>query len=229
MKKRELAVEAWCQLMQYQRQIEKENPQKFMLTHMKCGHDLVQVEFEMQMADRWLHDGMQVYDFDADFASSILNEKWAELLPHCIANRPFDCFYMKLPCGKYSEGTVVGVASVNKLMKFDPKDYPGVLDGPGLYIGGPYENAEQLVVNTGTELLAVHAYAISKTLDLMLDDTEVDYYPKELVINGLAYVCSINADIVPTYKPVRNLKRNNAKKRSQAKARSRCLWMISCE
>jgi len=183
-------------------------------------YDFVDVLYEMQVAQRWVSHGMQVYDFDADFAQSILDEKWIDLLPDCIGNRPHDCFYMKLPCGKLNEGTVVMVTPTEDILGFDPSLFPGLEDGKGVYIGGDPASSDgergRAVVNTGSETLALCSFAISKTYGLMLDDTPLERYPTELVANGVAYLCSLNADIMPSYKPQPGLKRNNAKRRSNA-------------
>lgn len=217
MRKRELTVEKWCDGMSQETDFAKSiGYDEFVRLHMGMGHDLANVMFELQMASMWREHGMQVYEFDHDFTESILDERWEDLLPDCIANRPHDCFYMKLPCGSHNEGTVVHVVPSDNVMNFDPSLFPDSIDEKGVYIGGDIRYGQRVIVNTGDELLCLCSFAISKTPELMLDDTPVETYPAQLVANGVAYICSANADIVATYKPQKGLKRNNAKRRSQA-------------
>lgn len=231
-KKRELTVEVWLRAMERQIEYSKAIGSKaFLEEHSRRinmlgieGSDFIyelgDVVYEMQIAKAWSDAGKQVYDFDQDFANSILGEKWVDLLPDCIANRPYDCFYMKLPCGKLNEGVVVSVVPTENILGFNPDFFPGVESGKGVYIGGDPASKDgargRAVINTGEEILCLCSFAISKTFKLMTDDTPLDRYPADLVANGVAYLCSINADIVPSYKPQSNVRRNNAKRRSQA-------------
>ena len=217
-KKRELNVERWLRAMEREKLYRDRVGQfNYTLTHLMYNHELVNVMFELQMAEMWRDAGMQVYEFDPDFADSILGEKWIDLLPDCIGNRPHDCFYMKLPCGKHNEGTVVNIVSSDNIMGFDPSLFPGI-EEKGVHIGGDknFGDEERVVVNTGSEILCLCSFAISKTMELMRDDTPVELYPAQLVANGVAYICSLNADIAESYVPQRNLRRNNAKRRSMA-------------
>lgn len=190
---------------------------KYAMQHARYGHAMVNVIFETQMAEAWRDAGMQVYEFDPDFSESILGEKWVDLLPDCIGNRPHDCFYMKLPCGKYSEGTVVNIVRSEDILGFNPDLFPGI-EEKGVHIGGDKEfgDEDRVVVNTGSEILCICSFAISKTMELMRDDTPVDLYPAQLVANGVAYLCSVNADIATSYVPQKGLRKNNAKRRSMA-------------
>lgn len=231
-KKRELTVEVWLrkmtELMAYEESIGYGNYVDRMLDGMaKRGitgddavYELVNIMYEHQIASEWKRQGMQVYEFDRDFTESILGEKWVELLPDCIGNRPHDCFYMKLPCGEQNEGVVVNVVPTGNILGFDPSLFPGLESGKGVYIGGDPKSKDgdrgRVAINTGSETFALCSFAISKTFDLMTDDTPVEPYPADLVANGVAYLCSVNADIVPSYIPVPGLRRNNAKRRSQA-------------
>ena len=217
-KKRELNVDRWLQAMEREKLYKDRVGQfNYTLAHLMHNHELVNVMFELQMAEMWRDAGMQVYEFDPDFTESILGEKWVDLLPDCIGNRPHDCFYMKLPCGKHNEGTVVNIVNSDNIMGFDPSLFPGI-EEKGVHIGGDknFGDEERVVVNTGSEILCLCSFAISKTMELMRDDTPVELYPAQLVANGVAYICSLNADIAESYVPQRNLRRNNAKRRSMA-------------
>lgn len=209
MRKRKLVVEEWLSLMEIERERSRDAI-GFALNHMRLGHEFGQIEYEMYMAEAWRDDGMQVYEFDTDFADSILGESWADLLPDCIGRRPHDSFFLKLPCGDLSEGAVVSVIPVEDIVNFDYRLFPD-LDEKGVYFGGLMELGGRAVVNTGSEKLCICFFAISKTLDLMFDDTDVEVYPINLVANAVAYLCSKNADIVPSYKPT--VKRANPKKK----------------
>ena len=218
-KKRELNVERWQREMERNRLYRDRVGQfAFAMEHARLNHRALDVTYELQMAEAWKNAGMQVYEFDPDFSESILDEKWIDLLPDCIGNRPHDCFYMKLPCGKYNEGTLVNIVRSDEILGFNPSLFPGLEDGKGVYIGGDrkYSDSDRVVVNTGSEILSLCAFAISETMDLMHDDTPIELYPASLVGNGVAYICSANADIEPSYTPNRKLKRNNAKRRSMA-------------
>jgi len=217
MHKRQLTVELWSKGMEDNRKFQKEiGNKKFFDIHESLGHNFIDVEYEMQMAESWVQHGMQVYDFDRDFVQSILDAKWIDLLPDCIDYRPHDYFYLKLSCSQYSEGVVIGIVPTKNLLLFDHHRFkPEALEQKGVYISNNWPG-ERAIVNTGKEIFAILYYAISKTTELMLDDTEIPVYPLDLVLNGVAYVCSTNADIVPSYKPQKGLKPNKAKKRSQA-------------
>lgn len=231
-RKRELTVEVWNEAMLRQenharivgtRAFLAEHEKRLRALEAKGEFDFIyelgDVLYELQIAQAWREAGMQVYDFDPDFATSILDEKWVELLPDCIKYRPCDSFYMKLPCGPQSEGVVVSVTPAEKIIGFDRRLFPGC-DEKGVVFGGDPKSADgpngRCVVNTGDELLCLCSFAISKTFELMVDDTPVDKYPADLTANGVAYLCSTNADIVPSYEPQRGIRRNNAKRRSQA-------------
>lgn len=217
MKKRRLTVELWNEGLHKERALaNKLGPKKFVELHHALGHDIRSVIFEIQMAEEWAEHGRQVYDFDRDFADSIVNEKWIDLLPNCLENRPHDCFFMKLPCGKTSEGVVVLITPISNVTNFEDIYFPGIYDGPGVYFGGVPDMEERAIVNTGKDIYALCSFAISKTPELMQNDEPVDFYPTRLVANGVAYICSANADIVPSYKPPKLSKPNNAKKRSMA-------------
>ena len=213
--KRELTVEKWQRLMEANRELQRNmGIIEFLRTHDAMGHDIKTVYYELQMADAWRDAGMQVYEFDRDFSDSILGEKWVDLLPDCIEFRPHDCFYMKLPCHSLNEGVVVNVVSSENIDGFRPDWFPGC-EEKGVHFGGR-NGEERAVVNTGSEILCLCSYAISKTLDLMLDDTPIEVYPPSLVVNGVAYICSVNSDIAQVYEPNPKLRKNNAKKRSAA-------------
>ena len=223
MRKRELTVEVWQKDMVRNRKLVGEVPPLRLLSEVSSGTDgalrLLNLSYEMQMAESWDEAGRQVYEFDPDFADSILGESWISLLPDCIEHRPHDCFYMKLPCGKLNEGTVVRITPVENIIGFDPSLFTGCESGKGVYIGGDPRfgsDESRCVVNTGGKLYALCSFAISKTFDLMLDDTPVDPYPTDLVANGVAYICSLNADIRPSYAPPKGVRENRAKRRSSA-------------
>ena len=220
-KKRELVVEKWARTLKVELErltnADDELATSWVRHHVDAGHDLKDVFFEQQMAAIWRNTGMQVYDFDPDFTSSILGEKWIDLLPDCIEHRPLNCFYMKLPCDGMSEGAVVLVIPTDRIDGFQPDWFPGAFDGKGVYVGGNPDNGElRTLVNTGEEVFCLSYFAIPKRIELMYDDTPLERYPTQLVANGVAYLCSKNADIVPSYKPQPNLPRNNAKRRSNA-------------
>ena len=104
----------------------------------------------------------------------------------------------------------------DKVDGFDVNYFPGADGGKGVYYGGAFGYDMRCVVNTGDEMFVLCAFSISKTFELMPDDTRVKNYPVQLIANGVAYLCSTNADIIPSYTPQKNLKRNNAKRRSTA-------------
>lgn len=224
-KKRELTVEVW------QKHLEKNGKYTWagLLADVAAAveadrKDVVytagDILYEQQIAGLWKECGMQVYDFDPSFANSIVCEKWMELLPDCIEMRPHDCFYMKLPFNELSEGTVVCVTPCEDIVGFNAEFFPGCKEGKGVYIGGDPDSFDgdkgRVVINTGGKLFALCSFAIPKRFELMTDDTELGKYPAELVANGVAYLCSTNADIIKSYEPRKEPKRNNAKKRSQA-------------
>ena len=218
-KKRELTVEVWAKHMWNQLDISFEEMIMYEAMQKGRGIDMLDVRYEVQMANAWLDSGMQVYEFDRDFSDSIIDEKWVDLLPDCIVNRPHDCFYMRLPCHPLNDGVVVNIVDCEDVLGFDPSLFPGVESGKGVYLGGDTRFAEadaRAVVNTGEKLLCIQKFAIPKTPELMFDDTDMGIYPTALMVNGLAYLCSANADITPSYTPQKGLKRNNAKRRSQA-------------
>ena len=215
-KKRALTVESWCEFMRKERSyIKKLGISEYIRLHEKEGHRIVDVIYELQMARAWELAGKQVYNFDSDFANCILSEKWVELLPDCIQYRPHDCFFMKLPNCKLNEGTLVYIVPTTQVVNFEEKWFPGC-ESKGVHYGGLPGEEIRAVVNTGTELLSLCAFAISATPELMLDNTVIEKYPVDLVTNGVAYLCSTNADIVPSYKPKAELKPNKGKKRSYA-------------
>ena len=173
-KKRELTAEVWLRDMQMNRELAKKlGTEKFVELHTMQGHDMIDVLFELQMAKAWDDHGRQVYEFDADFATSIIGEKWSDLLPDCIGNRPHDCFYMKLPCSSKNEGVVVYVVPIEMIDGFDINYFPGADGGKGVYYGGPFGSEMRCVVNTGSDIFALCSFAISKTFEIMLDDTVV--------------------------------------------------------
>lgn len=216
-KKRELTVEKWQRLMERNKEEgRKLGTDGFIKVHELMGHDMVDVLYELQIADFWNWNGRQVYDFDPDFAESILDEKWVELLPEVIQYRPCDCFFMKLPCGPDNEGTVVNITRAKDILGFDISLFPGADEKPGVYFGGDDKYGERAIVNTGDELYALCQFSISKTIDLMMDETPVMKYPTSLLANGVAYLCSANSDITAVYSPTAEKRRNNAKRRSQA-------------
>ncbi len=219
-RKRQLTAELWCDDMRKQaEQRERMNKLDFYRAHEALGHSMMDVIYEMQMAEHWRNAGMQVYDFDPEFTASIACEKWDELLPHCVQNRPHDCFYMKLPCERLNEGAVVSIVDTRNIVGFDIGLFPGADQSKGVYYGGDPrfpEFGERALVNTGDELLALMHFAVPVEHGLMFDDTQMKRYTPDLVANGVAYICSTNADIVPSYKPQQGIRRNNAKKRSAA-------------
>lgn len=224
-KKRELTVEKWLRALELNGRYTWED----MLRELDAVHGpdridqtyrLVNKLYEHQVAESWRDGGMQVYDFDPSFSESILGEEWMELLPDCIEMKPHASFYMKLPFNELNEGTVVCVTPCDGVLGFDASFFPGCEEGKGVYIGGDPRSSDgdrgRVVVNTGKRLLSLCAFAIPKELGHMVDDTPLGRYPAELVANGVAYLCSTNADIVPSYKPVKESRRNNAKRRSAA-------------
>lgn len=222
-KKRELTVEVWANAMRQEDKWANDIGRAlYEMIQSGRGVEMLHVEYEIQMANAFIESGMQVYEFDGDFQDSIVSEKWVDLLPDCIENRPHDCFYMRLPCHSMSDGVVVRVVDCENIVGF--RDYgiewfPGVESGKGVYFGGDERfgaKDSRVIVNTGDRMLCIQKFAVPKTVELMLDNTKMDAYPTQLMANGVAYLCSANADIVPSYKPQRGLKRNNAKRRSQA-------------
>lgn len=224
-RKRELVVEKWQSLAARQPELDAEDILAMLVrssddAREELAFDLVSIAYERQIAMAWADCGMQVYDFDPSFAASIAGEKWIDLLPECIGYRPHDCFYMKLPCGNRSEGTVIYVVPCDNILGFDPSLFPGCEEGPGVYFGGDPRSADgangRTLVNTGDELLSICRFAIPSDIGYMADDTELELYPASLAANGVAYLCSANADIVASYSPPKVKRRNNAKRRSQA-------------
>ena len=216
-RKRELTVEKWQKLMEKNKEEGKRiGVDRFIDEHMEAGHNMLDVIYEIQMANFWKMHGMQVYDFDPDFVKSIYEESWIELLPEVIEYRPHECFYMKLPCGEQNEGSVVHIVEADRIMGFDMSLFPGAESGKGVYFGGDKRFGERAVVNTGETIFALCSFSISKTIELMLDDTQVEKYPLELLANGVAYLCSLNSDIAAVYYPTKEKRRNNAKRRSEA-------------
>lgn len=217
-RKRELTVEIWQRKLDEQRKRLLEAPfevkRDFVVSHAGEPLGLASAAYEYQSMQLWTDGGMQVYDFDRDFTESLLDEKWADLLPDCIGNRPCDSFYMKLPFNDTNEGCIVNIVPSERIDGFQPSWFPGCGE-KGVHVGGRKGN-ERAVVNTGEELLCLCSYAIPRRFEWMTDDTELGNYPTDLVVNGVAYLCSVNADIVPVYTPNRGVKRNNAKRRSLA-------------
>ena len=214
-KKRELNVERWAKLVG--RDCDALNElEESLLKGRDDVMNALNAVYETQIAGAWVDAGMQVYDFDKDFSESILGEKWAELLPDCLGNRPHDCFYMKLPCGKSNEGAVVYIVDTESIIGFNAALFPGCTGGKGVYHGGDERFGRRTVVNTGGRMYSLCYFSIPKTIELMLDGTELEHYPTELVANGVAYLCSLNADIAASYIPRKGLKPNRAKRRSLA-------------
>lgn len=215
MRKRELAVEAWMKDREVAERMAKDVGYfEYLGIHRGLGHELKSVVFEHQMARAWRDSGLQVYEFDRDFSESILDEKWADLLPDCIGNRPHDCFYLKLPCDELNEGVLVYVIDTELIASFDASEFPDAGE-KGVHFSGTGFN-ERAIVNTGDELVGIASFQIARSFDLMLDDTPLNPYPQKLMINAVAYLCSANADIVPVYSPPKTTRENKAKRRSAA-------------
>lgn len=210
-RKRELTVEQWCH-----HEVEFAD---FIVKHPEQLYDLDRdslegIMGETMMAKSFLQCGMQVYEFDRDFAESILDESWTELLPEVIDYAPHYCFYLKLPFNELSEGCVICISEMDEVINIDQFDL-GYAEGEA----GVYRNPADglgVVVNTGEKLLNVQGYAIPREFGMMFDDTVIGEYPNGLLANGVAYLCSKNADIAAVYSPSKERKRNKAKRRSQA-------------
>ena len=216
-KKRELVAEKWERQMERDLEVAMSmDYDEFLVRHAQMGHSISHVIFELGMAKSWKSRGMQVYEFDPDFSKSILSEKWVELLPDCIQFRPHDCFYMKLPHNSTSEGVVVAVNPVEEIVNFDARWFPGAMESKGVHYGGVPGEETRALVNTGDEVLCLSSFAIPNRFEHMFDDFDLGVYPTDLVVNGVAYVCSANADIVKAYEPRPEARRNNAKRRSMA-------------
>jgi len=159
--------------------------------------------------------GRQVYLFDKDFSKSIINEKWADLLPDVISHAPFRSFYMKMPYDELSEGILINVVPPGDVV-FGHKSLglqadagqielyqKAVLGGKGVYSGSDDDPMDKLFVNDGESVWSIAAFAIPSAIQLMYDDTELGVYPNSLIINGLSYLCSKNADINKVYEPAK--------------------------
>jgi len=218
MKKRELVIERWCNETSRIREHTLENLKMEDMLRMDSDgiRKAITSMFSFQTARAWIDSGMQVYEFDSDFSESILNEKWVDLLPDCIGNRPYDCFYMKIPGIAGNEGVVVHVISTDKILGFNSEFFPGAEEAKGVYFGGDPDWEDRVLVNTGSELLSLTSLSVPDSEGEMRSDVLSKQIDPDIVANGVAYICSKNADIVPSYKPNGKLKRNNAKRRSYA-------------
>lgn len=165
---------------------------------------------EVLIADRWVESGRQVYTFDRDFSDSILNERWADVLPDVIGNRPFDSFYLKVPHNPLSEGAVVCVGPASEVANL-PKDIvmKAIANGKGVTFNGQ----KPPLVYDGENLLIVDFFAIPNDYGLMFDDTDLGVYPPQLLVNALAYLCSANADVEGSYSPSPSLSAATVKKK----------------
>ena len=214
-RKRELVVEKWCQHeLEFADWLTKHPENVMDLPNSVTENDIDGILGEILMAKGFRECGMQVYEFDKDFTESILSENWAELLPDVIDYAPHHAFYMKLPFNKTNEGCVVSVIDEYEVVN-KAKYEPGFDRAEkGIY---PIFGADMSTyVGTGEKVLLVSGFAIPNDFNLMFDDTPLGAYPRELLLNGLAYLCSVNSDIVAVYSPQKERRRNNAKKRSQA-------------
>ena len=210
-RKRELVVEKWCKHeIEFAEWIAK-HPEGVM----DMPEDIVDGTIgEVLMAKGFHECGMQVYEFDQDFAESILAEDWSELLPDVIDYVPHYAFYIKLPFNGTNEGCVVTVTDEYEVI--NGSKYKPEFDRAekGVY---PIFGADMSTyVGTGEKVLLVSGFAIPKDFGLMFDDTPLGTYPRELLLNALAYLCSANSDIAAVYSPTAEKRRNNAKRRSQA-------------
>lgn len=174
---------------------------------------------EASVAVKWLQYGMQVYDFDADFTNSIIGESWAKMLPDVIEYAPHASFYLKLPHNDTSEGTVVCVVGeknidFGSLEELERKEYLSTRSGKITLVRHPDMGGDKWAfayVETPKGNLWVLRYAIPSRIGYMYDETPLGEYPIELMLNALAYLCTVNADINKFYTPP-TLARFNPKK-----------------
>lgn len=210
-RKRELVVEQWCKHEREFGDYLASNPQSVI----GMPDDELDAMFgEVLMAKGFFQSGMQVYEFDPDFTESILGESWSDLLPEVIDYIPHYGLYLKLPFNDTSEGIVVTLSEEDEIINgfmYDSsyaKETKGVYSIPGADLS--------VYVNTGERVVLIGGFAIPNDFGLMFDDTPLGVYPRELMLNALAYLCSTNADIAAVYSPAKERKRNKAKRRSQA-------------
>lgn len=182
---------------------------------------------EAMVGLKWLTHGLQVYDFDEDFVRSIAKQDWVNVLPDVIEYVPHQAFYLKLPFNDKSEGTAVLI--VNKSL-LNMESFGGLMvteyiktDTGKVSLVGHEEMSEgkwafALVESSSGSEWWVMRYAIPSSIDYMYDETPLGEYPIELLLNALAYICTVNADINKSYTPPIKLKANRKKdkKRSQA-------------
>lgn len=210
-KKRELTVEKWCA---HELKFSDEVANNTDVLMSMDPDDVDGILGEILMAKGFHECGMQVYEFDPDFAESILDEKWAELLPEVIDYIPHYCFYIKLPFNSLSEGSVVSLSEMDELVNGYMYDYSFADNGPGVYPMPGHDMST--IVNTGERMVHLGGFAIPKDFSMMLDDTPLGTYPRDLFVNAVAYLCSANADIAAVYSPKKEKRKNNGKKRSLA-------------
>ena len=121
---------------------------------------------------------------------------------------------MKLPFNKLNEGCVISLSEMDEVVNGFKYDHSYAEVGKGVY---HIPDADMSVyVNTGERVVLVSGFAIPNDFALMFDETPLGVYPRDLLLNGLAYLCSRNADIAAVYSPVKEKRRNNAKRRSNA-------------
>ena len=181
---------------------------------------------EATLATDWLRGGMQVYDFDKDFTKSIINENWARMLPDVLEYAPHKQFYLKLPFNETSEGTIVSVQPYRylKAMDADTIFYRDIVETESgkITLLGSTELPEgqwmfAIVEQHGEKKWWIMRYAIPSKYGYMYDNTPLGEYPITLMLNALAYLCSVNADINTTYIPP-TIKPNPKKDKKRSKA-----------
>ena len=173
---------------------------------------------ESQSSWDFIRCGRQVYLFDREFMGSILDERWEDLLPDVIENAPHECFYMHLPCDENSSGVVVRIGPAENVADFQRDGFFDEAERMGRGVLHDDDPRNPVIVNTGERMYVVLMQAIPKTMSQMYDDVDYGIYPSQLLVNGVTYICSKNADIHVTYKPDPQAKRSGKRENRYSRA-----------
>ncbi len=176
---------------------------------------------EQAIRMKFLDSGMQAYMFDRDFFGSIAEENWDDLLPDVVRRVPCECFYMHLPYGEHSSGIVIWLRDMSDVDTFFAGDEQlrffemAKQGGKGVYYGEDTEY-DNTFVNDGETVWCISTQAIPREIDMMFDDVDYGVYPNRLIVNGISYLCSRNADINKVYEPTKERGSKSSRRYSAA-------------
>ena len=169
----------------------------------------------------FIESGKQCYSFDADFVESIVNETWVDLLPEVIKYAPHNCFYLKVPIGKW-DGFIVQIVEVlpsNKnaqdaeFNEFErwATNHIGV---KGVHI---MNDPKTIIISDGTKAWSLFGTVIPCNSSMQYEPEALEEYPFNIMPNAVAYICSKNADIISHVS-------SKQKRSSRSSSRRRPTW-----